>query len=182
MDERSQLQQLLKELSYQQKKITLASGRESDFYFDGKQTSLHPQGQVLLGKLFLREILSQFPEVEAIGGPTLGADPLVSAISYTSYLENHPLPAFIIRKEPKSHGTANWIEGAKNLRKNMKVVIIEDVITTGGSALKAIENIKGMEFDILGVISVIDREEGGKEAFEQKGYKMSSLFKKSDFI
>jgi orotate phosphoribosyltransferase len=181
MTDKQHLKDLLTKLSYENRVVTLASGKKSSFYFDGKQTSLHPEGQVLLGQFLFKEIQKNFPEAQAIGGPTLGADPLVSAISYTSFLEKNPYPAFIIRKEPKKHGTSAWIEGVKNIREGMKVVIIEDVITTGGSALKAIEHIEYMNFDILGILSVIDREEGGRENLESKGFKFHSLFKKSDF-
>lgn len=179
---RSRLKELLLKLSYEKKEITLASGRKSNFYFDGKQTSLHPEGAKLIGELFLEKIIQVFPDTQAIGGPTLGADPLVSSVSITSYLQNKNLPAFIIRKEPKKHGTQNWIEGEKNLQKGMKVLILEDVVTTGGSSLQAIEKIKSYDFDVLGILALVDREEGAQENIRNKGYRLESLFKKSELI
>lgn len=178
MSDRNRLKELLLQLSYEKRRVTLASGRESNFYFDGKQTALHPEGAFLIGKLFLQLIREKFPTCQAVGGPTLGADPLATAVSLTSFIEKTPMPAFIIRKEPKGHGTQNWIEGVKNLTAQMPVVILEDVVTSGGSSVKAIEKAKLGGLKVLGVVSIVDREEGGAEALGALGLPLHSLFKK----
>lgn len=180
MHPKDRLKQLLLTLSYEQKEVTLASGRRSSFYFDGKQTSLHPEGAYLLGNQFFDILQKHYPEVEAVGGPTLGADPLVTAISMTSFEKGRGLPAFIIRKEPKGHGTQRWIEGAKNLRRGMQVAILEDVITTGGSVLKAIEHAEEGGVVVRVVMVIVDREEGGREMLVQKGYPVEALFTKKE--
>lgn len=180
MDDKQKLLKLLKELSYENKKVILSSGKESNFYIDVKQTALHPEGMYLLGKL-LFETLQTGEKVKAVGGITLGADPLVCAISLVSHLEKNPLFAFIIRKEPKKHGTNAWVEGTKNLSKNIPVAIVEDVVTTGASTKLAIERAKAAGYDVKRVLSVVDREEGGREAIEALGYSLETLFKKSDF-
>ncbi|HBF13446.1 MAG TPA: orotate phosphoribosyltransferase [Deltaproteobacteria bacterium] len=182
MQSKDQLKALLLTLSYEKREVTLSSGLKSNFYFDGKQTALHAQGSALIGQLMFELISEKMPQVEAVGGLTLGADPLVSAVSVISALKNKPIHAFIIRKEPKQHGTQNWIEGTKNLKAAMKVAILEDVITTGGSSLKAIERAEVFGLDVVGVVSLVDREEGGKQNLEAKGYKVYSLFTKNDLI
>ncbi len=176
---RSELLSLIREKSYEQKTVTLASGRVSDFYVDGKQTSLHPRGAYLCGRLFL-DLLKNFGPVEAVGGPTLGADPLATAIALVSSLEGTPLPAFIVRKEPKGHGTRRWIEGKNNLPEGCNVVVVEDVVTTGGSGLSAVEKIEEEGYKVVGLMALVDREEGAREAIEAKGYKFFSLFTKTE--
>src|SRR5713226_4629919 len=114
--DRLRLLELLKELSYEKRKVTLTSGKESDFYIDCKRTALTAEGHFLIGRLLFAEVRRQSPEARAVGGLTLGADPLASAVSLTSYLAGHPLPAFIVRKEPKGHGTGQWIEGRSLLQ------------------------------------------------------------------
>lgn len=183
MDARARLKQILLEKSYERRQVTLASGKTSDFYFDGKQTSLHPEGASLLGKLFLQLICDHFPQAQAVGGPTLGADPLATSVAIASHLSgSKPLPAFIIRKEPKKHGTGAWIEGFKNLSPGMKVVIIEDVMTTGGSAKTALGRAVESGLEVVGVCVIVDRQEGGKEAIEQCGVKVHSLFTKEELL
>ncbi|MDO8519641.1 MAG: orotate phosphoribosyltransferase [Deltaproteobacteria bacterium] len=172
---------MLLKLSYEKKEVTLASGKKSDFYFDGKQTSLNPEGAHLCGELILEMIRSDFPEIEAVGGPTLGADPLVLAVAYASFSQK-PLPAFIIRKEPKGHGTGAWIEGMKNLRMGMPVVILEDVVTTGGSSLTAVAKALEAGLKVAGVIALVDREDGGRGTIEGKGYKFRSIFTKTELL
>src|SRR5512146_573102 len=138
ISDRERFLALLKVNSYEKRKVILSSGRESDFYIDCKQTTLTAEGAVLCGRLFC-EMLEKGGWPEAVGGITLGADPIVTAVSLTSSLRGWPVPAFIIRKEPKKHGTAQWIEGMRNLRPGMRVAILEDVVTTGGSTIRAIE-------------------------------------------
>ena len=140
--QRSRLLALLQRLSYEQREVTLASGAKSNFYIDCKQTVLTAEGHFLVGSLFGRILATRAPEVEAIGGVSVGADPLASAVSTISFVAGRPLPAFYVRKEAKGHGTGAWIEGTKSLRTGMPVAILEDVVTTGGSALKAIARVR----------------------------------------
>lgn len=161
--------------------IQLASGKKSSLYFDGKQTSLHPEGSMLIGELLSELIQAQAPQTQAIGGPTLGADPLITTISLKAYSQGNLWPGFIIRKEPKGHGTQNWIEGKTHLKKGMKVSLVEDVITTGGSLIRAIENTRDWQFKILGAFVIVDREEGAYKNLQKLGIPLYSIFTKSDF-
>jgi orotate phosphoribosyltransferase len=181
MNERERLKKIIIDLSYEKRKVTLASGRESDFYFDGKQTTLHPEGGYLTGKLFF-EAIKDVMGIEGVGGLTLGADPIATATSVVSFLEDQPIPAFIIRKEPKGHGTGAWLEGRKNLRQGAKVVIVEDVVTTGGSSLKAVRRAEEEGLEVLGVVTLVDREEGGREQIEKEGFWLKSIFTKSEIL
>lgn len=181
MTERERLKQIIMELSYEKRKVVLASGRESDFYFDGKQTTLHPEGGYLTGKLFF-EAIKDVAEVEGVGGLTLGADPIATATSVVSHLEGRPIPGFIIRKEPKGHGTGAWLEGRKNLKPGSRVVIVEDVVTSGGSSMKAIKRAEEEGLHVLGVVTLVDREEGGRENIEKEGYWLRSIFTKSEIL
>jgi orotate phosphoribosyltransferase len=112
---------------------------------------------------------------------TMGADPIASAVSLTSFLEGTPLPAFYVRKEPKGHGTNQWLEGKKALPPGARVAVVEDVVTTGASTLKAVERVRGEGFQVGGVVALVDREEGGRSAVEAAGVKLLSLFTRSDF-
>jgi len=177
--ERAELMEIIREMSYEQREVTLASGRKSNFYFDGKQTTLHPRGSVLVGRAFYSALVNFSDKVDGVGGLTLGADPIATATSMISSLEGEPIPAFIIRKEPKGHGTGQWLEGRKNVLPGSKVVIVEDVVTTGGSSIKAIERAEAEGLVVLGVITLVDREEGGREAFEEKNVPFFAIFTKT---
>ncbi len=180
--QRGRLLELLSELSFQERDVVLSSGKRSNFYVDCKQVSLHGEGSFLIGQLITRVIAELAPRAEAVGGLTLGADPMVSAVSLTSFLAGRPLHAFIVRKEPKGHGTGQWLEGQGNLRPGMPVVILEDVITTGGSTLRAIERARGAELDVIHVVALVDRqEEGGAEAVNAQA-PLTALFSKRDFM
>lgn len=181
-DERNRLLALLRTKSYRAGQVVLSSGKVSDFYIDCKQTSLSAEGALLAGRLFFQLIRKHFPEARAVGGPTLGADPLVSAVSVVSMLEGHPLDAFIIRKEPKEHGTSAWIEGMKNLSEDQSVVLLEDVITTGGSTLRSIQRACDAKLKVIGVCVLVDRNEGGKDAIEAKRIPCLSIYNRSDFV
>ena len=170
---------LLKEKSYEKRKVTLSSGRESDFYIDCKQSTLDARGAVLCGRLFCA-MLEQGERPQAVGGITLGADPIVTAVSLTSALRGWPVPAFIIRKEPKKHGTAQWIEGTKNLAPGMRVAILEDVVTTGASTLRAIERALETGLMVARVMCIVDRNEGGADAVASAGYRIEPMFLKED--
>lgn len=170
---------ILKEKSYEKRKVILSSGRESDFYIDCRQTTLDAEGALLTGRLFC-SMLEKGERPEAVGGITLGADPIVTAVSLTSVLRGWPVPAFIIRKEPKKHGTAQWIEGTKNLRPGMRVAILEDVVTTGASTLRAIERAVGAGLVVVRVMCLVDRNEGGSAAVAKEGYTVEPMFLKED--
>lgn len=182
VDLRTRLLQIIREKSYEEGEVTLTSGRKSHFYVDGKQTTLDSEGGYLVGRLFHEMIKRSKIPVEAVGGPTLGADPIVSAISIVSYLEGSPIPAFIIRREPKKHGKALWIEGDKSLRSGTRVAIVEDVVTTGGSILRAIEIANAQGLQVVQVLALVDREEGGRENLAKEGYILESIFTKTDII
>ena len=181
MSDKARLKEIILELSYEKRNVTLASGRQSDFYFDGKQTTLHPEGGYLTGKLFF-DAIRDVEGVEGVGGLTLGADPIATATSVVSFLEKKPVPAFIIRKEPKGHGTGAWLEGRKNLKPGSKVVIVEDVVTSGGSSMKAIKRAEEEGLVVLGVVTLVDREEGGRENIEKEGYWLKSIFTKAEIL
>jgi orotate phosphoribosyltransferase len=170
---------ILKEKSYEKRKVILSSGRESDFYIDCRQTTLDAEGGLLTGRLFCA-MLEQGERPEAVGGITLGADPIVTAVSLTTSLRGWPVPAFIIRKEPKKHGTAQWIEGTKNLRPGMRVAILEDVVTTGASTLRAIERAVGAGLVVVRVLCLVDRNEGGSDSVAKEGYTVEPMFLKEE--
>lgn len=167
MNDHERLTALLAERSTRRGQFTLASGRVSTLYIDARMTTMSPEGLPLIGRLGLTEMMSAGWKPDAVGGLTLGADPISYAISYASSDTAHPIRAFTVRKAPKSHGTAKLIEGPFN--PGDRVVVIEDVITTGGSALKAISAIRDAGGDILGLLALVDREEGGREAIEADG-------------
>ncbi|MFL2931695.1 MAG: orotate phosphoribosyltransferase [bacterium] len=175
-----ELRVLLIDKSYEKKQVILASGKESDFYVDCRQVTLHGRGSVLVGKL-IYEILKE-TDCQAVGGPTLGADPMVTAVSLTAALNGDDLPAFIIRKNDKQHGLQNRIEGLRNLQKKMKVAIVEDVVTTASSTIMAIEASEANNLEVKEVICLVDREEGGKEILSKKGYHLKSLFTKTSLL
>ncbi len=179
--DRRRLLAMLTELSYARKKIVLSSGRESDFYIDCKKTVLSAEGHWLTGKLMFALVRAQFAEAVAVGGLTMGADPLASAVSTVSFLGGVPLSAFLVRKEPKGHGTGQWVEGLTLLPGGAKVVILEDVVTTGASTIKAIERARAEGLTPIGAVTLVDRQEGGREAIEATGVKVVSLFARSDF-
>ena len=172
---------LLRDLSVRTgQTFTLASGKTSDFYVDVKKTSLTPEGAYWIGRLFTG-FLDDFPSAVAIGGPTLGADPLTAATIVTAWTLGKRLDGFIIRKEPKGHGTGVWIEGP-NLPANAPVVICEDVLTTGGSALKACDRARESGLHVLAVFAVVDRQEGGKAAIENTGYPVRTIFGRDELV
>jgi orotate phosphoribosyltransferase len=174
------LRQILLEKSVRTGNFVLSSGKSSTFYVDARLTTMSPEGMTLIGQLGLNTIRDHAWDAESIGGLTLGADPVSFAISYTSAATDRPLRAFTVRKEAKQHGTGNLIEGP--FKSGDKVVVIEDVITTGKSALQAIDSIASMNGQILGVLSVVDREDGGREAIEARGYPVVALFKISELL
>ena len=159
----------------------LASGKMSSYYFNCKPTTLNAEGMYLVGSLLYDLIKSRKSwKVKGVGGLTLGADPVSNAIAYTSYIKGEPLESFVVRKEPKKHGTMLWVEG--NVKEGDRVIIIEDVITTGGSTLKAIDRAKKCGLKVQGVVVLIDRQEGGKKAIESHGVKVEVLLTKEEIF
>ena len=179
---RDRLLELLREKSYERGRFVLSSGRESDMYVDGKQTTLHAEGSYLVGKILYDMIRGSDFSIEGVGGLTLGADPIVTAVSLISYLEGNPVQAFIIRKEPKTHGKSVWVEGAKNLNKGAKVAIIDDVVTTAGSTLKAIRRAEEEGFQVVMVMALVDRDEGGRENLMEEGYQLEAIYTRKDLV
>jgi orotate phosphoribosyltransferase len=145
--------------------IVLASGKRSDFYINGKKVSLHPEGLWLIGRLLL-DRLRRYPEVTAVGGLTLGADPIASAVAALSHETGQNLKAFLVRKEPKGHGTGSRIEG--DLSPGEKVAIVEDTVTTGGSASKAIAAVQEVGAVPVVVLTIADREDPDAAAFRRQ--------------
>lgn len=167
------LNELLVERSVKRGSFTLASGQVSDVYVDARLTTMSPEGMILIGRLGLEAIRSNGWNPDAIGGLTMGADPVAFSISHTSALEKAPIRAFSVRKEAKSHGTGSRIEGP--FKRGDNVVVIEDVITTGKSALQAIDAIEAGDGVVLGVLAVVDRQEGGYSAIRERGYQVFAL-------
>ncbi|BDD86828.1 orotate phosphoribosyltransferase [Desulfofustis limnaeus] len=180
MNDKERLKAILLEKSYREGSFTLTSGKTSDFYIDGKQTTLSAEGAYLCGKLLFTLIRDCGREIDAVGGMTLGADPLVTAVSIVSFLENRPIPAFIVRKEAKGHGTGNYIEGLKNLPAGGAVALIEDVVTTGGTLLKVIDRVEAAGFSVGIVVTIVDRQEGGAENLAARGFELKALFTKKE--
>ncbi|HTP05631.1 MAG TPA: orotate phosphoribosyltransferase [Nitrospirota bacterium] len=178
-EERKRLLKILKDLSYEEGDFTLVSGKKSTFYIDCKETTLNPEGMYLAGHLMYAAV-RQIPGAQAVGGVSIGGDPLVCATVMVSYAASDPIFGFFIRKEPKGHGTNLWVEGGKNLQKGMDVVILEDVVTTGGSSLRAINIAEKEGLNVKGLVVLLDRLEGGKETIESKGYTYKHIFTLND--
>lgn len=182
MNDRQRLKEILLEKSYRKGSFTLTSGKTSDFYIDGKQTILSAEGAYLCGKLLFKLLQQAAKPIHAVGGMTLGADPLVTAVSIASFLANDPIPAFIVRKEAKGHGTGNYIEGLKNMPEGCTVALLEDVVTTGGTLLKVIERVEAAGFQVGLVATVVERQEGGVEVLKKSGYTLESLFTREELL
>lgn len=154
------------EHSFKRGTFTLSSGKMSKFYLDMKQTTLDPMGSLLVAENILAMLIKH--PVDSIGGLTIGADPIIGSVVTLAAIKNIKVRGFIIRKEPKSHGLHKLIEG--KLEKRDKVVIIDDVITTGGSAYKAVKIAEEVGCEVVKIVAIVDRNEGGKEFFIEKGY------------
>jgi len=179
---KNRLLQILREKSVERGSFQLRSGRKSDYYVDAKQTTLDAEGSYLIGKVLFERIrvVEDFPR--AVGGVTLGADPIVTAVSLISHLEGNPIPAFIIRKEPKGHGTERWIEGLKNITSGSQVVVVEDVLTTGGTLLEGVRHAREAGFEVSRVYALIDRQEGGRENIEAASLVLDALFTREELL
>jgi orotate phosphoribosyltransferase len=178
MDEtklKEDLLNLIKQKALKKGDFTLASGKKATFYIDGKQTTLDPQGLFLTGKLILAML--QGANANAIGGPTIGADPIAAAVSLLSSQTGHPLKAFLVRKAAKDHGTQRLVEGPA-LQEGDRVVMVEDVITTGGSVLQAIEEVEKLKARVIKVICLVDRNQGAREILA--AYNYTPIFELTD--
>ncbi|MEZ4219660.1 MAG: orotate phosphoribosyltransferase [Polyangiaceae bacterium] len=180
-DKRERLLRLLKERSFERKRVILASGRESDFFIDCKQTILTAEGHALVGEVMF-DALAQLPAHQAVAGVALGGCPLASAVSLVSHQRGRDLPALYVRKERKDHGSAKLVEGDRALASGANVVLLEDVITTGGSSLKAVEALAASGAHVVGILALVDRLEGGREAIEAAKLPLIALFSRSDFM
>jgi orotate phosphoribosyltransferase len=177
---RERLLELLRTRAFQERAVVLSSGRTSNFYIDCRQVSLDPEGATLIGELFLAAIEEVAPQAVAVGGLTLGADPLATATSVVSFLAGRPRAAFLVRKEPKGHGTNQWLESTR-LPAGAEVVVVEDVVTTGASTLKAIERARLAGLRVVHAVGLVDRLEGGREAVIQE-VPLTTLFTRRDFL
>src|SRR4051812_31661326 len=178
---RERLIALLRERSFEKKRVILASGRESDFFIDCKQTILTAEGHALVGELMF-DALAELPTCRAVAGVELGGCPLASAVSLTSYQRGRPLAALYVRKEQKDHGSKRLVEGDRAIEPGMPVVVLEDVITTGGSTLKAVDKLAQAGVKVVGVVALVDRLEGGADAIRASGLPLVSITSRRDFI
>ena len=178
MTDLDRLTDLLATRSARRGDFVLASGKRSTLYIDARLTTMSPEGLSLIGPLALDRLRATPWNVQSVGGLTLGADPIAYAISYASAHTTAPVRAFTVRKEAKAHGTARLIEGP--FREGDRVAVIEDVITTGGSALRAVEAIRHGGGIVSGVLALVDREEGGRQALESAGLEVLALTRASD--
>ncbi|MBW4519662.1 MAG: orotate phosphoribosyltransferase [Scytolyngbya sp. HA4215-MV1] len=173
---RCQLLDLFCQLAYREGDFILSSGQSSPYYINGKQVTLHPQGALAIGRL----LLSMLPaNTQAVAGLTLGADPIVTAVSVVGAYEGRLLPALIVRKEPKGHGTRAYIEGPE-LPVESVVVVLEDVVTTGQSAMKAVDRLRQAGYRVDQVIALVDRQQGGAELYQQVGLSFQALYSIQD--
>lgn len=170
---KERLLDLLAERSFRVGEFTLASGAKSRYYVDARTTTFSAEGQSLIGSLGLEALDGADLQPDAVGGLTMGADPIACAIAHRSFLDGRPIQAFSVRKEPKGHGRGRQVEGC--LEEGQSVVVIEDVITSGGSALKACRALAKAGARIQAILALVDREEGGREALEAEGYRVISL-------
>ena len=169
---RDRLLDLLCEFAYKEGDFVLSSGQQSSYYINCKPVTLHPEGALATGKLLLSMLAA---DVEAVAGLTLGADPMVTAVSVVSALGDRPIPALIVRKEAKGHGTMAYIEGP-TLSEGANVVVLEDVVTTGKSAMQAVERLRGAGYKVDRILSLIDREQGGAEFYRSVGLEFEAVF------
>jgi orotate phosphoribosyltransferase len=169
---RDRLLDLLCEFAYREGDFVLSSGQPSSYYINCKPVTLHPEGALATGKLLLSMLSA---DVDAVAGLTLGADPIVTAVSVVSALGDRPIPALIVRKEAKGHGTMAYIEGP-TLSEGANVVVLEDVVTTGKSAMQAVERLRGAGYKVDRILSLIDREQGGAEFYRSVGLNFEAVF------
>lgn len=164
--------------AFERRQVVLSSGKTSNYYFDGRKVSLSPGGAYHIAQIICDMIRDD--RVDAVGGLTLGADPIVGAVGVVAYQRNMDISLFIVRKEAKKHGTMRLIEGPP-LQAGQRVVIVDDVITTGGSIIKAVEAVREVGCQVVKAIALVDRQEGGTEALAKLGVKVEAVFTAADF-
>ena len=173
---RQSLLDLICQVAYKEGDFTLTSGQKSTYYINGKQVTLHPEGGVAIGRLLLSLVP---PDCQAVAGLTLGADPMVTAVSVVAAYAGRSLTALIVRKEAKGHGTRAYIEGP-SLPEGSPILVLEDVVTTGQSALKAVERLQAGGYQVQGILALVDRQQGGAETYAAAGIPFQSLFTIAD--
>lgn len=178
LSDRERLLALLLERSYAEGEFTLSSGAKSSYYVDARVTTMHAEGQALIGRLGLAAIREVGWKPDAVGGLTMGADPIAYAIAHASAESEAPVHAFSVRKDEKAHGRGRRIEGC--FEAGARAVVVEDVLTTGGSALKACKSVAEAGGTVVGIFVLVDREEGGRAALERPGYPLRALFTVSE--
>lgn len=177
---RDELYQLIKEKALVKGEVILASGRKSSFYIDGKQVTLHPRGAYLAASLLLQ--LMGEAELDAVGGPSIGADPILGAMAVLCFQSGRDLTFFMVRKEPKTHGRRQLIEGPFPAE-GARVALLEDVVTTGGSIIRAAEAvIRECGARVVLALAIVDREEGAREALERLGVPLLTIFRAREFL
>ncbi|HIK33334.1 MAG TPA: orotate phosphoribosyltransferase [Oscillatoriales cyanobacterium M59_W2019_021] len=169
---RQQLLDLFCQLAYREGDFVLSSGQHSSYYINSKPVTLHPLGALTIGQLLLDWLP---PDTKAVGGLTLGADPLVTAVSVVSAYENRPISALIVRKEAKGHGTMAYLEGPE-LEAGASVVVLEDVVTTGQSAMKAVTRLREAGYQVDRILALVDRQQGGAEFYQKRNLQFQALF------
>ena len=174
------LARLLAEKSYLEGDFTLSSGLKSDYYFDCRQTSLHPEGAWLIGTLTAR-LLAPLG-IDGVGGMTMGADPLITATSLAARAQGLFWPGLIVRKEAKKHGTGRNLEGMANFNEGACIGMVEDVVSTGGSVLKACESVRAAGLVVRDVCCVLDRDMGGREALKNIGCELHTIFTREELV
>jgi orotate phosphoribosyltransferase len=169
---RSTLLDLICEVAYKEGDFTLSSGQKSTYYINGKEVTLHAQGALMVARLLLAKLPAG---TVGVGGLTLGADPMVSAVSIVGAYENKPVTPLIIRKEAKGHGTRAYIEGP-TLPAGSAVTILEDVVTTGASAMQAVQRLRDAGYEVNDILALVDRQQGGQELYKKEGLNFQPIF------
>ena len=180
-DSRARLLDLLRDRAFERKRVVLASGKESDFFIDCKQAVLTAEGHVLVGETMLAAI-APLGAVDAVAGVELGGCPLASAVALTSFSRGKPLDAIYVRKDAKEHGSRRMLEGNTRFPQGARVALLEDVVTTGGSTLNAASKLRDAGYVVAGVVALVDRLEGGREAIEAGGLALHAIFTRADFM
>lgn len=171
------LREIIRSESYQEGEFTLASGAKSTYFFQLRQTTMHPEGASLIGELLVEFMRRE--DIHCIGGLELGAVPVVTAAAVMGFQRDYPLDAFFVRKKAKQHGARELIDG--HIRPGAEVLIIDDVTTTGGSTLKAVESVADMGCKVIKALAIVDREEGAPQNLAKEGIALYSLLRRSDF-
>ena len=177
--DKKRLLELLKNNAFFKEKIILSSGKASDYYIDARLVTLSPEGAELCARIIFDSIAGE--QIDAVGGPTLGADPIVGALASLSFRQQRPVNTFIVRKASKAHGKQRQIEGPP-VGKNARVIIIDDVATTGGSFVQSVEILRALGAEVVRAICIVDRQEGAREALAVVGCPLTAIFTASDFM